>query len=100
MSARAGFDRDFGADAVAIRSRADSLHPQHVILISVVIAQQPRRTVIGRDQQIQIAIIIKIGISSAAANDRPLAAPGQVSRSLLQTCSCPGCGKDAAAERI
>ena len=54
--------------------------------------------VVGGNQQIQITVIVEISIGRAAAHNRSLQLRGRVSWLLLQTCSCPGCGKDAAVE--
>ena len=67
-----GFDRHLRADAIAIRARAHGLHPQHVVLISIVVAQQPCRAIVGRNHQIQIAVVVEISVGRAAAHDRPL----------------------------
>src|SRR5215470_8286621 len=45
----AGLDSHFGSDAVAIRTRADRPDAQHVIAISIVIPEQPRRAIISGD---------------------------------------------------
>ena len=60
---------DLGADAVAVGSSANGLHPQHVVLVAVVVSQQSRRAVVGGDQQIKIAVVIKISVGCAAAYD-------------------------------
>ena len=60
-----------GADAVAIGARADGLHAQHVVLVAVVVAQQSRRAIVGGDHQIQVAVVVEIGVGRAPADDRP-----------------------------
>ena len=40
--------------------------------LAAVVAQQPRRTVVGRDQQIEIAVAVVVAVGGAARDDRLL----------------------------
>src|SRR5205823_73547 len=56
---------DHSANAVAVGTCAPQLYAQGVVPISTVISKQKRRTGIGGDEEVQIAVIINISIGSA-----------------------------------
>ncbi len=59
-----------GSDRVAVRSRANGLDTKHVVLVSIVVPQQPGRSVGGGEQHIEIAVTIKVQVGGAATNRR------------------------------
>ena len=60
------------ADGVAVRLRADEFHAQPVVALAAVVAQQPRRAVVGGDEQIRIAVAVVVAIGRAARDHRLL----------------------------
>ncbi len=78
------FQRHLRADPVAIRSRADRLHSQQIVLICIVVSQQPRGSIVCRNQQIQIAIVIEIAVSRAATDNRALQSAAQLRRHFFK----------------
>ena len=57
---------DSGADRVAIRFRADQSNANASVSGELVVAIKIGGAVVGRDQQIEIAVAIKIAVSQAA----------------------------------
>src|SRR5262249_18322250 len=64
--------RHLRADAVAVGTGADGLHPNHIVLIAIVIAEQARRTIVDAKQQVEVAVVVIVCISCAASNLRTL----------------------------
>jgi len=79
-----GLQRDFGADTVSVRFCADSLHLEHIVLVPIVISKQPHRSIVGAEQQVKVTIVVKIAVSSAAADNRLLQGPAQLRRDFLE----------------
>src|SRR6185437_435234 len=76
----AGLYRYLGPDAVTIGPRAHGFHPQHVVLVAIVVAQQSGRTTIGGNQKVEVAVIVEIAIGRSPSDDRPgqcLSYPGR-----------------------
>ena len=57
--------RDLGADAVTVRSCANRLHPKHVVLVAVVVAQQRRGPLVVRDNNIEVTIVVEVESTAA-----------------------------------
>src|SRR5262249_49844244 len=74
------FNPDHGANTIPVRACAAKSYTQSVVSISAIVAKQKRRAGVGRDEQIEIAVIINIGIGSATGD------PGSAERR-----SCRGC---------
>src|SRR5215471_2471214 len=80
----AGLHNDLRSYAVAIGSRANRLDPEQVVLIASVVSQQSRGTIVGRDQQIEVAIIIEVAISCSPRDDGLLQSLAQFRRYLIE----------------
>src|SRR5262249_61043957 len=65
-------DGDLRADAVAVRFVADGLEPDESRLIAVVVSQQIGRAAVGRQQDVEIAVVVIIAVSRAAPDDGAL----------------------------
>src|SRR5664280_2957013 len=61
-----------GADSVAIRLRPGQAHVQPVVTVAAIVAIQVRRTVIGGNQNVEIAVAVEIGIGGAARHNRTM----------------------------
>ena len=66
------FDKDpnRGPDGVAIGFRADETKPNRSVACHLIVAVQPGGTVVGGDQQIEIAIAVDVAEREAAAHFR------------------------------
>ena len=71
-----------------IASRFDfvpiELHPQHVVAIAIVVAKKVRRTVVGGDHQVEIAVVVEVGVSCAARNHGAPQRRANVGRDILE----------------
>ena len=56
----AGEDFDFGADGALVVGEALEIEPQPVVLVAAFVAQQNRRAVILRDEQIGRAVVVVV----------------------------------------
>src|SRR5471030_386038 len=63
-----------GPDTVAIRLGPGQSHAQQVVAVAAVIAEQVSRSVVGGNQKIQVAVMVKIRIGGAAGDDGPVKA--------------------------
>src|ERR1035438_1944550 len=59
-----------GADTVAIRFRPGQAHVQPVVAVAAIVAIQVRGTVIGGNQNIEVAIAVEVRIGGAARHNR------------------------------
>ncbi len=59
------FDFNFCTDAVVVGSSADGFNAEQIVLIRVVIAQQPGRSVVCSSQEVKISVVIEIPVRSA-----------------------------------
>src|SRR5713101_985767 len=64
-------DLDACANPVAVRLRADGLDAQRVPAIAAVVTQQARGPVILGNKEIEIPIVVVVGICRASTDDRP-----------------------------
>src|SRR5262249_8194322 len=71
LPAAGALDADDGADAVLVRLRADRAHAEEVVPVAAVVAIQARRPVVGREQDVEVAVAIVVGVRGAARDDRP-----------------------------
>ncbi len=62
-------EADPGTDPVAIGRRARERDAQLVVRAAVV-AEEPRRTVVGRDEQVEIAVVVVVAVRRSAADHR------------------------------
>src|SRR3954454_6953598 len=69
LLARLAFDADDGADAVAIRLRAHGADGEPVIAIAAVIAEKVGGAVVGGDEQVEVAVMVDVGVGGAASDD-------------------------------
>src|ERR1700733_5820163 len=67
MRPAVGRDGDLCAYAIAVRPRADGFYSQHVVLISVVVSQQPGESIVGGNHQIQVAVVVEISVGGATS---------------------------------
>src|SRR5262249_38569839 len=75
-------DCDLRADAVAVRFVANGLEPDEPRLIAIVVAQQIGRAAIGRQQNIQISVVVVIAVSRASPDNGSLERAARASRRL------------------
>ena len=60
-------DANGRADRVAVGLRADETEPQAAIAGELIVAEQSRRPVVGRHQQVDVAVAIEVAEGEAAA---------------------------------
>ena len=68
LRAAGDHDVDAGADAIAVRRGADCLHPQHVVGVAAVVAQQAGRAAVGGDQDVEVTVVVVVAVGGAAAD--------------------------------
>src|ERR1039457_5246 len=66
LFAACAFHPNHRADPIAIRFRTCQTNAQPMVAVAAVIAQKNRRSVVGGDQDVQIAVVVEIGIGRAA----------------------------------
>ena len=66
-----GVQAQAGANAVAVAARALRYHAQEVARARRIVAQQVGRALVGRQQQVEIAIVVIVGIRRTAPDDGP-----------------------------
>src|ERR1035438_4494692 len=72
LFARRAFDAHYCADCAAVRFSSSQTHIQPVVLIAAIVAEQVCGAVVGADDYIEISVVIVIGISSSAGNNRTI----------------------------
>ena len=58
------------ADRVAVRLRADETEPQAAVAGGLIVAKEHRRAVVGRHQQVDVAVAIEVAAREPAADPR------------------------------
>src|SRR5262245_51280561 len=72
LLAAGALDANDGADAVFVRLCADGANAEEVVLVAAVVAVEKRGTVVGRQQDVEVAVSVVVGVGGAARDDRPL----------------------------
>ncbi len=68
-------DAHRGADRVAIRLRSDETEPQAAVAGGLVVAKEHRRAVVGRHQQVDVAIAVEVAAGQPAPDPAGCAKP-------------------------
>ena len=84
LLARRALHADDGAECAPVRLRPDGLHADPVVPVAAVVPEQPRRAVVVRDQHVEVAVAVVVGVGGAARRPGPPGTRGRASRS---TCS-------------
>src|ERR1700722_7043272 len=82
-------ERKFGTDAVPVRARANQLHPEHVVLIAVVVTEQPCRTIGLGNHQVQITVIVEVPVRRAPSYHWPFESRPQLGRHVFELTLSP-----------
>ena len=69
----AGLELDLGADGVAVGrlAVAGQVEADPVVLVAAVVAEEAGRAVVDRDDDVEVAVAVDIGVGRPAADDRP-----------------------------
>src|SRR5262249_15676879 len=72
LLADCALDADDGADAVAVGLHAAGSDAEKVVPVPAVVAKEVRRTVIGGDEHVEVAVVVDVRVRGAASADRAL----------------------------
>src|SRR5262249_23756916 len=75
---------DCGPDAVAIGFAADGAYTDPVVAIAAIVAIEVRRALVGSHEQVQVAVVIDIGVSGPAGDNRPIERRAHRWRGILE----------------
>ena len=77
------------ADGAAIALRADQAQPDAGGLAAAVVPEQVGGTVVRRDQDIGVGVVIEVGVRGAASHDRPAESRAHLQADLLELPAAP-----------
>src|SRR5277367_3998610 len=70
LLAERALDTHHGSQGTAVRLGSPEAHAYPIVAVSAVVAKQNGRTVVGREQHIQVAVPVEIGVRRSARHDR------------------------------